>query len=116
MLAGADMARRLFFVIDSMVLTTNAIWTDQMKDDAKRRWWQAQMIEELNRLAVDPKHRRSRHDNYNTGHPGKRDQRCTVQRKKEWEKKRKKSDRSSKAHKVQVDTSIIDVVEPKNTA
>ena len=49
-------------------------------------------------------------------HSGKRDQRCTVQRKKEGEKKRKKSDRSSKAHKVQVDTSIIDVVEPKNTA
>ena len=37
MLAGADMARRLFFVIDSMVLTTNTIGTDQMKDDAKRR-------------------------------------------------------------------------------
>ena len=49
-------------------------------------------------------------------HPGKRDQRCTVQRKKEGEKKRKKSDRSSKVHKVQADTSIIDVVEPKNTA
>ena len=36
MLAGADMTRRLFFVIDSMVLMTNAIGTDQMKDDAKR--------------------------------------------------------------------------------
>ena len=66
MLAGADMARRLFFVIDSMVLMANAIGTDQMKDDAKRRWWQVQMIEELNRLAVDPKHRRGLHDSYNT--------------------------------------------------
>ena len=36
MLIGADMARRLFFVIDSMVLMTNVIGTDQMKDDAKR--------------------------------------------------------------------------------
>ena len=66
MLAGADMTRRLFLVIDSMALMTNAIGTDQMKDDAKRRWWQVQMIEELNRLAVDLKHRRGRHDNYNT--------------------------------------------------
>ena len=107
MLAGADMTRRLFFVIDSMVLTTNAIGTDQMKDDAKRRWWQAQMIEELNRLVVDLKHRWGRHDNCNTCHPGKRDQRCTVQRKKEGEKKRKKSDRSSKAHKVQVGTASL---------
>ena len=66
MLVGADMTRRLFLVIDSMALMTNAIGTDQMKDDAKRRWWQVQMIEELNRLAVDLKHRRGRHDNYNT--------------------------------------------------
>ena len=44
------MTRRLFLVIDSMALTTNAVGTDQMKDDAKRRWWQVQMIEELNRL------------------------------------------------------------------
>ena len=36
MLAGADMARRLFFVIDSMVLMTNAIGTDQMKDEDDR--------------------------------------------------------------------------------
>ena len=64
MLVGADMARRLFLVIDLMVLLTNAIGTDQMKDDAKRRWWQVQMIEELNRLAVDLKHRRGRHGNY----------------------------------------------------
>ena len=49
-------------------------------------------------------------------HPGKKDQRCTVQRKKEGEKKKKKSYRSPKAHKVQVDTTIIDMVEPKNAA
>ena len=64
MLVGADMTRKLFLVIDLMVLMTNAIGTDQMKDDAKRRWWQVQMIEELNRLVVDLKHRRGRHGNY----------------------------------------------------
>ena len=36
MLARADMTRRLFFVIDSMVLMTNTNMADQLKDDAKR--------------------------------------------------------------------------------
>ena len=83
MLVGADMTRRLFLVIDSMVLMTNAIGTDQMKDDAKRRWWQVQMIEELNRLAVDLKHRRAGMVTMMLSHSGKKDQKCTVQRKKE---------------------------------
>ena len=85
MLVGADMTRRLFLVIDSMALMTNAIGTDQMKDDAKRRWWQVQMIEELNRLAVDLKHRRAGMVTMMLSHFCKKDQKCTVQRKKEEE-------------------------------
>ena len=90
MLVGADMTRRLFLVIDSMVLMTNAIGTDQMKDDAKRRWWQVQMIEELNRLAVDLKHRRAGMVTMMLSHSGKKDQKCTVQRKKEGGGERKR--------------------------
>ena len=72
------------------------------------------MIEELNRLVVDLKHRRGRHDNYNTQSSQQKGSKMYSTKKKEEEKK--KSDRSSKAHKVQVDIAVIDVVEPKNAA
>ena len=117
MLVGADMTRRLFLVIDSMALMTNAIGTDQMKDGAKRRWWQVQMIEELNRLAVDLKHRRGRHDNYNTQPFRQKGSKMYSAKKKRGGGgggKKKKSDVSSKVHKVQVGTAVIDVVEPEN--
>lgn len=74
------------------------------------------MIEELNRLVVDLKHRRGRHDNYNTQSSQQKGSKMYSTKKKEEEKKKKKSDRSSKAHKVQVDIAVIDVVEPKNAA
>ena len=72
------------------------------------------MIEELNRLVVDLKHRRGRHDNYNTQSSQQKGSKMYSTKKKEEEKK--KSDRSSKAHKVQVDIAVIDVAEPKNAA
>ena len=76
------------------------------------------MIEELNRLVVDLKHGRGRHDNYNT-QPSRQkgSQMYSAKKKRGWlGGKKKKSDISSKIHKVQVGTAVIDVVEPKNAA